>query len=99
MTTASPSGASSRRSQVKKVEAMEWAAEYAERNHIFTPPQNQRGYTVDGWKNPTPAERTSIIQQLAKSVIDEPTGETVRYHMSRRDICKHSLSTIEVCED
>lgn len=49
-------------------EALEWAADYADRNKLFAPPMNQRGYPVDGWQNPTPAERTAIIKDLAQSV-------------------------------
>lgn len=53
-------------------EALEWAADYADRNNIFTAPRNDRGYIKDGWKEPTPAEKISVIKELAASVIDYP---------------------------
>lgn len=54
-------------------EALEWAADYAERNELFKPVANQRGYT-DGWKPPTPAEKVSVIKDLAEAACDDSSG-------------------------
>lgn len=54
-------------------EALEWAADYAERTKIFAPVVNSRGYP-DGWKPPTPSEKLAVIKELAAAVTDrEPT--------------------------
>jgi hypothetical protein len=53
------------------MEAMEWAARYIEREKLFDAPVNARGYTVDGWKPPTPAEKVRIITEIAEWVMKE----------------------------
>jgi hypothetical protein len=58
-------------------EALEWAADYAERNNIFTAPKNDRGYVKDGWKEPTPADKVTLIKELAASVVDYETTPLV----------------------
>ena len=60
---------------MNKVEAMEWAADYAERNKLFLPPMKGNGYPVDGWKAPSAAERADIITKLAWQVMDEDPKE------------------------
>ena len=59
---------------MNKVEALEWAADYADRNKIFEPVRNERGY-ADGWKIPTPAEKAKIISELAEQIVDPPSVE------------------------
>ena len=56
---------------MNKAEAFEWAGDYVERMRLFEPVLNSRGY-ADGWKPPTPAEKTAVIKELAESVMDEP---------------------------
>lgn len=51
-------------------EALEWAADYAQRAKIFEPIRNERGY-ADGWKPPTPAEKASVITELAREACDD----------------------------
>lgn len=51
---------------------MEWAADYAERNKLFEPPKNERGYARDGYKFPTPSEKANIIIELAQTVTEDP---------------------------
>lgn len=57
-------------------EALEWAADYAERNNIFAPVTNSRGYS-DGWKPPTPQEKSEIIQKLAQTVYESEQPKSV----------------------
>lgn len=59
-------------------EALEWAADYAERAKIFEPPIKANGYVSDGWKPSTPAERTDIIIKLAREAVrgERPHGAT-----------------------
>lgn len=52
-------------------EALEWAADYAERNKMFEVPVNRNGYPVDGFKTPGPEEKSSIIIRLAREACDE----------------------------
>lgn len=48
-------------------EAMEWAADFCERNHIFDPP----GAFADGsWHPPTANEKLAVIVQTAYAVVD-----------------------------
>lgn len=58
---------------MRMVEALEWAADFAERSKIFQPVRNERGY-ADGWKPPTPAERAAVIKDLAETAVDESSG-------------------------
>ncbi len=53
------------------VEAMEWAADYAERHKLFEVPQNSRGYPVDGHKHLSASEKAEIIISIAKTVTTE----------------------------
>lgn len=72
-------------------EALEWAADYCERNKIFEAPKNERGYTRDGWTAPTPAEKARIITDLAKTVLDEPkVGDIVPHIRALWDEHMHS---------
>ena len=52
---------------MKMDEALEWAADYAERSKLFEPVVNQRGY-ADHWTPPSPTDKASIIVALAKEV-------------------------------
>jgi hypothetical protein len=54
-------------------EALEWAADYAQRNKLFEVPTNSRGYPADGAKSPTPAEKTEVIMHLAGQALVDPT--------------------------
>jgi hypothetical protein len=45
-------------------EALEWAAEFAERT-VLKIPTKANGYAIDGYKAPTPSERSEIIKDLA----------------------------------
>lgn len=54
------------------VEAMEWAADFAERSKVFEAPKNDRGYVKDGWTSPSPAERAQVIMDLAATVVERP---------------------------
>jgi hypothetical protein len=67
---------------VNKIEALEWAADYAERNKLFEPALNNRGYPVDGQKPATPEERANIIIKLADQVTE---SEPVPYICSKCD--------------
>lgn len=58
---------------MNKVEAMEWAADYAERTKIFEAPVNSRGYTIDGWRGISSAERAEVIAGLANQVVEDRT--------------------------
>lgn len=58
-------------------EALEWAADYCDRNRIFVPPKNERGYDVSGWKPPTPEERVQVIATLAGTAISQPSQQSV----------------------
>lgn len=62
---------------MNKVEALEWAADYVVRNKLFDAPVNQRGYPVDGWQNPTPAERAKIISDLADQAMQQVEPELI----------------------
>lgn len=50
-------------------EALVWAADYAEQAKLFEPVLNARGYS-DGWKPPTPAEKSDIILKIARNAMD-----------------------------
>lgn len=52
-------------------EALEWAADYAERNKIFEPPVNRAGYVRDGWMVPSPSDRADVIKDLAYVAVDD----------------------------
>lgn len=52
------------------IEALEWAADYCDRQKIFEPPRNDRGYIADGHKMPTVAEKVAIIKEIAEQVTD-----------------------------
>ena len=58
-------------------EALEWAADYADRSKLFEPIANQRGY-ADGWKPPTPAEKARVITELAKEACGPASGSGER---------------------
>lgn len=58
------------------IEALEWAADYADRHKLFEVPTNRNGYPVDGFKQLTPAERVDVLQKLAATVMT-PAGITV----------------------
>lgn len=49
------------------VEALDWAAKYAEENKLFAPVLNTRGYP-DGWTPPSPEQKLKIIKDLALTV-------------------------------
>lgn len=64
---------------MKPEEALEWAADFAERSKIWEAPKNDRGYAKSGWTEPTPAEKVALIIELAATVTDSPnevSGET-----------------------
>lgn len=50
-----------------RADAMKAAEEMVAR--LSTPPTNVRGYTVDGWKAPTLAERTAEILRVASFLL------------------------------
>jgi hypothetical protein len=58
-------------------EALEWAADYAERNKLFAPIRNERGY-ADNWKPPTPADKLAVITQLAQSTAAPDSASSQR---------------------
>jgi hypothetical protein len=58
-------------------EALEWAADYAERNKLFAPVRNERGY-ADNWKQPTPADKLAVITQLAQSTTAPDSASSQR---------------------
>lgn len=51
-------------------EALEWAADYAQRAKLFEAPLNSRGYPVDGYKPVTPSEKADIILKIARNAMD-----------------------------
>lgn len=58
-------------------EALEWAADYCERNKLFEPVKNDRGYAHNSWTPPTPAQKLEIISSLAHQVTEsQPTQVT-----------------------
>lgn len=74
------------------VEAMEWAADYAERNQLFAVPMNGRGYPVDGMKPPTHPEKVQMLRDLAASVTDEPLSPDSARQVRRLLVdCVHDL--------
>lgn len=56
-------------------EALEWAADYADRAKLFEPVVNARGY-ADGWKPPTPSEKADIILKIARNAMDDGKEQT-----------------------
>lgn len=57
-----------------RIAAMEWAADYVERQKIFEVPLKRNGYPLDGYQAATVQERAKIIIQIAHWVM---TGEGV----------------------
>ncbi len=79
------------------VESLEWAADYAERNHLFAAPLNSRGYVVDTWKSPTPEEKRAIITKLAESACEKSTP--TKYHLVESALrCQHRYQIVLPCE-
>lgn len=64
------------------IEALEWAADYCERNNLFISPKNDRGYVEAGWKPPTNAERVEIIRKLAVDVCTAGTDKSPLVEMA-----------------
>lgn len=60
---------------MKMIEALEWAADYAQRSQLFVAPLNNRGYVKDGWADPTPEAKTAVILKIATEVCDEKPGQ------------------------
>lgn len=71
------------------MEALEWAAGYAERTKLFEVPTNGRGYAVDGAKPPTPQEKAAIVKDLALQVLT-PTSMAM--------LCDHGAILCARCE-
>jgi hypothetical protein len=61
------------------VEALEWAADYAERNKLFDTPMKSNGYPMDGHKPPTPAEKADIILKLARNATDDGPRPEIKF--------------------
>lgn len=81
---------------MNRVEAMEWAADYAERSKIFAPITNSRGYS-DGWKPPTPAEKARIIAELAETVVDEPAPSPLA--LAAGELLNVLKTTVDLLDD
>lgn len=77
------------------VEALEWAADYAQRTKLFDVPINSRGYTIDGMKAPDSTERVKIITELAKTVADKPDEAMRRLIQAWHDELKDATLTDE----
>ena len=58
-------------SQGDRMAALEWAADYAERNKMFDVPVTPRGYAVGDAKPPTPEQKAAIIIKLADWIMTE----------------------------
>lgn len=67
---------------MKMQEALEWAGDYAERNKLFEPVANQRGY-ADGWKPPSPADKAKVIMDLARQACLDSPGS---YELSKGSV-------------
>lgn len=67
-----------------RMEALEWATEWSKKEKIFEAPVNARGYTVDNWRPPTPAERIDQLKKLAEWLI-EGDHNVDRDEVSRAD--------------
>lgn len=79
-------------------EALEWAADYAERNKLFEGPVNKNGYTMDGWKSPTAVERVQIITDLARTVtspLEDVTSELKLADVAT--LCSHGAVLCALC--
>lgn len=61
------------------IEALEWAADYADRNKIFETPMKSNGYPIDGHKPPTPAEKADIITKLARNATDDGPNHHLKF--------------------
>lgn len=79
-------------------EALEWAADYAERSKIWEPPKDNRGYVKGNWTDPTPAEKVKLIKELAETVIDpqpmltiDGTHQVAQLQQFIRDGILHNL--------
>jgi hypothetical protein len=59
---------------VDRAQALTEAAEFVDK-HVATPPTNSRGYTVDGWRAPTAAERWGLIEQVARFLLGDAAAE------------------------
>lgn len=67
-------------------EALEWAADYAERNKLFAPVTNSRGY-ADGWKPPTPEEKLRVIQKLAFTAAEPDRSDVISMVRNLSTLC------------
>lgn len=72
------------------VEALEWAADYADRNKLFEPVVNSRGY-ADGWKPPTPAEKAQVITKLARDAMPDTSVREAELRRFLREGVLHNL--------
>ena len=74
-------------------EALDWAAKYAVDNKLFDAPLNARGYAVDRWTPPTPAEKLKIITDLANTVMSAPPSI-----LDVSTVCAHGAIICAPCD-
>lgn len=82
---------------MKMDEALEWAADYVERNKLFETPLKSNGYPVDGWKPPSVTERVALITDLAKTVVESVDTKPVSI-TDVANVCPHGAILCAPCD-